>query len=400
MKILVLNCGSSSIKYKLFEMPEQKVIAKGVVERIGEASSKATQKCGDRSIELQEKVNDHQQAMDIIERMVTDSQKGAIRTMDEIGACGHRVVHGGEACTGSMQIDDALEQVIGQYADLAPLHNPPNLVGIRAARKALGNTPQVACFDTAFHQTIPRHAYLYALPYDMYEKYKIRRYGFHGTSHRYVARRAADIIGKDKYAVDLITCHLGNGCSIAAIKQGKSIDTSMGLTPLEGLVMGTRTGDFDPAIIFYLLKKGYTSEQLDGLVNKKSGVSGISGISNDIRDLEENALKGHERSKLALDIFAWRIKKYIGSYLAVLNGCDGIVFTGGIGENGAIMRKRILQGMENIGITLDNEKNSATVGREGEIQTQGSKIRVLVIPTDEEGAIARDTYEIAVKKRG
>ncbi len=398
MKVLVFNCGSSSIKYQLFDMPEGKVAAKGLVQRIGEETSEAVQKAGSQQIEIKERVSDHRQGLELIQRMLTDPAKGAIKSLTEIGACGHRVVHGGERFTGSVKLNDELEKAIEEYFDLAPLHNPPNLTGIREAKRMLGNTPQVACFDTAFHQTIPQVAYLYALPYDMYEKMKIRRYGFHGTSHRYVARRAAALMGKDKYDADVITCHLGNGCSIAAVKGGKSIDTSMGLTPLEGVVMGTRSGDFDPAIIFHLVRKGYKPDELDKLLNKKAGLIGISGVSNDVRDLETKAAAGNDRAKLALDIFAYRIKKYIGTYMAVLNGCDAVVFTGGIGENGAAMRARILQNLEGIGIKLDPAKNQATVGKEGEIHASDSKVKVFVIPTDEEGAIARDTYAIASGK--
>jgi acetate kinase len=327
--------------------------------------------------------------------MLTDPEKGAVQSLDEIGACGHRVVHGGEAITGSVLIDADVENTIEDHFDLAPLHNPPNLTGIRASKKALGDIPQVACFDTAFHQTIPRTAYLYGLPYEMYEKHRVRRYGFHGTSHRYVARRVAELMGRHKYDVNLVTCHLGNGCSVAAVKQGHSVDTSMGLTPLEGLVMGTRTGDLDPASVFFLLRKGYTIEQLDGIFNKKSGLLGISRVSNDVRDLEERAAAGDERAVLALDIFAYRLRKYIGSYLAVLNGCDGVVFTGGIGENAVAMRTRVLRDMQNIGITLDDRKNEETIGTEGQIQSGESRIAVWVIPTDEEKAIAKDTYRLA-----
>ena len=398
MKILVFNCGSSSIKYRLFEMPEGRVIAKGIVERIGEDNSKAVQEAGKRIIEIKEKVVDHRQALTIIEKILTDSDKGPLKSMSEIGACGHRVVHGGKAFTGSVIVNEELEKVIEQYSELAPLHNPPNLTGIRAARVIMGSIPQVACFDTAFHQSIQKVAYLYALPRDMYEKYRVRRYGFHGTSHRYVARRAAEFLSKGKYDVNLITCHLGNGCSITAVKEGRSVDTSMGLTPLEGLIMGTRSGDVDPAVIFYLVRKGYKLEELDAIFNKKSGLLGISGVSNDVRDLEKRAAEGHKESRLALDMFAYRIRKYIGAYMAVLNGCDAIVFTGGIGENGSSMRRRILENIENIGIRLDNDKNRAVTGREGEIHSSESRVKLLVIPTDEEGAIARDTYEIAVEK--
>lgn len=395
MKVIVLNCGSSSIKYQLFDMPEGRILAKGLVQRIGEEQSEAFQKAGDFEIRFVEQIKDHKQGLQVVQKMLTNPAQGPIKSMSEIGACGHRVVHGGEAFTGSVNVDEKLEEVIDEYSDLAPLHNPPNLAGIREAKKMFGNIPQVACFDTAFHQTIPEKAYLYALPYEMYEKYKIRRYGFHGTSHRYVARKVAAIMKRGKYEVDLITCHLGNGCSITAVKNGKSVDTSMGLTPLEGLVMGTRSGDFDPAIIFYLLKKGYKAEDLDKMLNKKAGLLGISGISNDVRDLEEKAGKGERKAKLALDIFAYRIRKYIGAYLAVLNGCDGIVFTGGIGENGVRIRKRILENLENVGIKVDDERNRNVVGKEGEIQAEDSRIRLFVIPTDEEGAIAHDTYLVA-----
>lgn len=395
MKVMVLNCGSSSIKYKLYDMPEAKCIAAGLVQRIGEGTSEAAQKADGKGIKITRKIADHAEAMDTVSAMLTDPEKGVIRSTSEIGACGHRVVHGGEKFTGSVIINPELIKAIEQYSELAPLHNPPNLTGIREAQKMFGSVPQVACFDTAFHATMPEIAFLYALPYSLYEKMQIRKYGFHGTSHRYVARRTAAILNRGKYGVNLITCHLGNGCSMAAVKNGRSVDTTMGLTPLEGLVMGTRTGDFDPAIIFHLIRKEYTPEQLDTLFNKKSGLLGISGISNDVRNLEEKAAAGSKRALLALDIFAYRIRKYIGAYLAVLNGCDAVVFAGGIGENGSRMRKRILENMETLGITLDPAKNDAAAGKEAEISAPGSKVRVFVIPTDEEIAIASDTYSLA-----
>jgi len=398
MKVLVLNCGSSSIKYQLFDMPDSRVLAKGQVQRIGESLSKASQTTNGNEIVIEEPIQNHEHGLRIVQNMLTDDEKGPLQSMSEIGACGHRVVHGGESFTGSVIIDDALEQAITGYFDLAPLHNPPNLAGIRAAKKMMGETPQIACFDTAFHQTIPPVAFLYALPYKMYEQFKIRKYGFHGISHRYVARRAAELLGKGKYDVNLITCHLGNGSSITAVKQGKSVDTSMGLTPLEGLVMGTRTGDLDAAVVLFLNRKGYKTAELDDMFNKKSGLLGISGISNDVRDLEKHAENGHGRAKLALDIFAYKIKKYIGLYLAVLNGCDAIIFTGGIGENGTKMRQRILENLDGLGIRLDNSKNSATAGIEGEIQAKDSKIKIMVIPTNEEAAIAKDTYLLATGK--
>lgn len=395
MKILVLNCGSSSIKYQLFEMPGDHVLAKGLVQRIGETTGEAYQKAGEHEVRRSVPVANHAQGLQLIREMLTAPGKGPIRDLSEIGACGHRVVHGAEAFTGSVNVDEQLEAVIEECSELAPLHNPANLTGIREAKKMLPGLPQVACFDTAFHQTIPEVAYLYALPYRMYDKFKIRRYGFHGTSHRYVARRAAALLNRGKYEVNLITCHLGNGCSIAAVKNGRSVDTSMGLTPLPGLVMGTRTGDFDPAIVFHLHRKGSSVDDLDKIFNKESGLLGLSGLSNDVRDLEAKAEAGNPRAKLALDVFAYRVKHYVGAYMAVLNGCDGIVFTGGIGENGARMRARILGGMENLGIRLDDKANAATVGKEGQIQRPDSPIRVFVIPTNEEAAIARDTYVIA-----
>ena len=398
MKVLVLNCGSSSIKYQLYEMPAEDVVARGLIQRIGSDESEAILQKDGKKWSMPWPIHDHQAGITVMVRMLTDPEKGVLSSMAEIKACGHRVVHGGERFTGSVLVDKELEKAIEEFFELAPLHNPPNLTGIREAKNVLGNIPQVACFDTAFHQTIPPVAYLYGLPYDMYEEHKVRRYGFHGTSHRYVARRAARLMDRGKYDADLITCHLGNGCSIAAVKGGRSVDTSMGLTPLEGLVMGTRTGDLDPALVFYLIRRGYTVEDLDRIFNKESGMLGISGISNDMRDLAEKAEEGNARARLARDIFAYRIRKYIGSYMAVLNGCDGIVFTGGIGENDWLMRKQALCEMDQLGIQLDERKNQETVGQEGAVHAQDSRVRVFVIPTNEEAAIARDTYERAGKK--
>jgi acetate kinase len=395
MKVLVFNCGSSSIKYKLFDMPGNSVLASGSVTRIGEELSEACQKSNGREIKISEKIVDHEQGCEVIKGMLLDPENGAISSLAEIGACGHRVVHGGESFSASVRIDTAVEAAIERYSDLAPIHNPPNLTGIHAAKKMFGAAPQVACFDTAFHAAMPEIAYLYGLPYEMYEKYGIRKYGFHGTSHRYVARRAAVLLNKAFDSVDLITCHLGNGSSITAVRQGKSVDTSMGMTPLEGLVMGTRTGDVDPAIAFFLLHKGYSASELDDIFNKKSGLLGISGISNDVRNLEENAARGNKRAKLALDISAYRIKKYIGSYLAVLNGADAIVFCGGIGENSPRTRALALVELDALGVKVDRNKNDSVVGREGDIATADSAIRILVIPTDEESSIAHDTYAIA-----
>jgi len=396
MKILVINAGSSSIKYQLYRMPEADVLAKGLVEKIGEEGSKLSHFYNGKTYSLETKVGDHVKGMDLILNTLVSRDVGVIEDISEIGAVGHRVVHGGEEFTGSVIIDDNVIASIEKFADLAPLHNPPNLIGIKAARQELPNAKQIACFDTAFHTTIPPVAYIYALPYELYEKYRVRRYGFHGTSHMYVARRAAEMMDKDKYGVNLITCHLGNGCSITAVKNGKSVDTSMGLTPLEGVVMGTRSGDFDPAILFYLADKGYDIQSLNTLCNKKSGLLGISGISNDMRNLSELAEKGNARAKLAIDIFCYRIKKYIGTYTAVLNTVDAVVFTGGIGENVPAVRAAVCSNLTQLGIELDPEKNKTTLQKEGEINTKNSKVKILVIPTDEESAIAGNTYELVV----
>jgi acetate kinase len=396
MKILVINAGSSSIKYQLYRMPEADVLAKGVVEKVGEEGSKLSHFYNEKTYSLETKVGDHLKGMELILETLVSGDVGVIDDISQISAVGHRVVHGGEEFTGSVIIDDNVIASIEKFADLAPLHNPPNLIGIKAARNKLPNAKQVACFDTAFHTTIPPVAYMYALPYELYEKYRVRRYGFHGTSHRYVARRAAELMGKDKHGVNLITCHLGNGCSITAVKNGKSVDTSMGLTPLEGVVMGTRSGDFDPAILFYLADKGYDIQSLNTLCNKKSGLLGISGISNDMRNLSELAETGNARAKLAIDIFCYRIKKYIGTYTAVLNTVDAVVFTGGIGENDSDVRAAVCSSLTQLGIELDPEKNKTTLRKEGEINTKNSTVRILVIPTDEESAIAGNTYELVL----
>ena len=395
MKVLVINAGSSSIKYQLYQMPQAKVLAKGVVEKIGEEIQKLVHYYNGKTHKADVKAKNHEEAMATILDILVNKEYGVIETISEIGAVGHRVVHGGEEFTGSVIIDDKVIASIEKFADLAPLHNPPNLTGIRAAQQGLPGAKQVACFDTAFHSTIPEVAYIYALPYEIYEKYRVRRYGFHGTSHRYVARRAAEMLGRHKYGVNVITCHLGNGCSITAVKDGKSVDTSMGLTPLEGVVMGTRSGDFDPAILFYLADKGYDLKSLNALCNKKSGLLGISGISNDMRNLTELAEKGNIRARLAIDIFCYRIKKYIGAYTAVLDKLDAIVFTGGIGENAADLRRQTCSGLSRIGVEIDTEINKKTVGKEGDISTKASAVKVLVIPTNEELAIAKDTFVIA-----
>jgi len=418
-KILVLNCGSSSIKYQLYAMPEGTVLARGLVEKIGDsgAAYKHSDAGGERAGQL--KLRDHRAGLDLIARLLTVAGherdvRGAtgvppvappVQDLAEIKAIGHRVVHAGERFTGSVLLTPEVEKALQDCCDLAPLHNPPNLAGIRAAEALCPRVPQVGCFDTAFHATLPETAFLYALPYELYEKYRIRRYGFHGTSHRYVARRAAELLGKHKYGVNLITCHLGNGCSMAAIQAGRSVDTSMGLTPLEGLVMGTRCGDLDPAIIFYLAGKPEFSklEEINSLLNRKSGLLGLSGLSNDVRTLIQAAQTGHPRAALALEIFAYRIRKYIGAYAAILPPLDAVVFTGGIGENAAPLRSQILSGLEaNLGIKLDARLNAGAVGgkAEADIAAADSRARVLVVPTDEERAIAADTYRLAVEQKG
>jgi acetate kinase len=398
MKVLVINAGSSSVKYHLYQMPRAEVIARGVVERIGEQTSELSHFFRGRTYTVPAKTEDVEKAMDLILQTLAGGEVGVLRQISEIGAVGHRVVHGGEEFTGSVIIDRNVIASIEKFADLAPLHNPPNLAGILAAQRNLPNAKQIACFDTAFHATIPKVAYMYALPYELYEKYGIRRYGFHGISHRYVARRAAAIMGKGKYDINAITCHLGNGCSVTAVKAGRSIDTSMGLTPLEGVPMGTRSGDLDPAILFYLADKGYDAEALKNLCNKQSGLLGISGISNDMRDLEESAHKGDARAELAIDVFCYRIKKYVGAYAAVLDTVDAVVFTGGIGENSVFMREKICNAVTQIGVQLDLAANKAAIAKEAEINTKDSKVRVLVIPANEQAAIANDTYELARRR--
>jgi acetate kinase len=395
MKVLVINAGSSSVKYHLYNMPQAEVLAHGVVERIGEKSSKLSHFFNGKTHIVQTKVEDVGEAMELILDTLADRDVGVIQDFSEIGAVGHRVVHGGEEFNDSVIIDEKVIASIEKYAELAPLHNPPNLAGIRAVQRRLPDAKQVACFDTAFHATIPKVAYMYALPYELYEKYGIRRYGFHGISHRYVARRAAAMMGRGKYDINAVTCHLGNGCSVTAVKQGRSIDTSMGFTPLEGVPMGTRSGDLDPSILFYLGDKGYDVKALKELCNKKSGLLGISGISNDVRNLEDLAGRGDSRAKLAIDIFCYRIKKYIGVYCAVLDTVDAVVFTGGIGENAVFLRQQICAGLTQLGIRLDRETNRTAVTKEAEISTKDSRVKIFVISANEQVAIANDTYELA-----
>jgi len=396
MKILVLNSGSSSIKYKLFELPAGTPLATGIIQRIGEEFSIIKQESDNGNITFEQPVKNHEEGMQIIQSLLTQNDHAIIQSFDEIEACGHRIVHGGESISGSVLIDTNIEKIIQDYFDLAPLHNPPNLVGVRAAKKFLPHIPHIACFDTAFHQSLRPIAYMYALPYEFYSQFKIRKYGFHGTSHQYVMRRASKLLNKSIESIKLITCHLGNGCSITAVAQGKSVDTSMGLTPLEGLIMGTRSGDFDPAIVFHLIRKGFRAEEIDVIANKKSGLLGVSGISNDVRDLIEKSTTGNERARLALAMFCYRLKKYIGSYMAVLNGCDGIVFTGGIGENAAMLREQTVSDMESLGIILDATKNNDGGSKERFINSTDSRVKIMVIPTNEESAIASETYDIAI----
>jgi len=398
MKILVINCGSSSIKFKLFEMPEEILLAEGIVEKIREEISFFTLKTKNKTEKQEIKIPSHSEGLELIAKSLTDRKNNIISSIDEIKGVGHRVVHGGEGFDRSVVIDDFVIKRIEEYQDLAPLHNPHNLTGIKAAIKFFPNSIQIAAFDTAFHTTIPPVGYIYGIPYRYYEKYKIRRYGFHGTSHRYVARRTAKIMGMGKYDINVITCHLGNGCSITACKNGKSVDTSMGLTPLEGLLMGTRTGDIDPGVIFYIAgKEGLSVDEINKIFNKESGLLGISGLSNDFRNLMENI--ENPRVKLAVDIFCYRIKKYIGSYMAVLGKVNAVSFTAGIGENVPYVREKSLENLENFGIEIDKEKNEKIVGRkEGEISKDSSKIKVFVIPTNEELRIAYDTYQFIGNK--
>ncbi|MCX7917542.1 MAG: acetate kinase [bacterium] len=392
MKILVLNCGSSSIKFKLFEMPEEILISYGSVEKIGEEIS-IFKYYGKVKIEEKLKVETHQKGIEFIAKTLVENE---IENIEEIKGIGHRVVHGGEGFERSTIIDENVIKKIEEYIFLAPLHNPHNLAGIKACIKIFPKSIQVAAFDTAFHTTISEISYLYAIPYSFYEKYKIRRYGFHGISHRYVARRASEIMGKGKYDINAITCHLGNGCSITAVKNGKSFDTSMGLTPLEGLIMGTRCGDIDPGIILYFLEGlNFKSSEVSEILNKKSGLLGISGVSNDFRNLLPLYNKD-KKVTLAIDMFCYRIKKYIGSYMAILGKVDAIVFTGGIGENVPLIREKALSNLEIFGVILDIEKNKEIIGKESEISKEESIVKIFVIPTNEELRIAFDTYQLII----
>ena len=395
MIIFVVNCGSSSIKYQLLNMNGEQVLAKGLIERIGmEGSVLKHTPTGKYTVDISAEIPDHSIGIQMARDALTNEEDGVIDSMDEIDAVGHRVVHGGERFTDSVLISDDVLNGIEACAEIAPLHNPPNLYGIKACMRLMYNTPQVAVFDTAFHQTMPKVAYLYGLPYEMYVKYGLRRYGFHGTSHKYVAQQAAEMMGEHMSDLRFITCHLGNGASIAAIKYGKSIDTSMGYTPLEGLVMGTRSGEIDPAIIPFLMEKeNMNAQQIDDYLNRRSGILGISGLSSDFRDLESAANRGDERSQLAIDIFAYKVKKYIGGYVAAMGGVDAIIFTAGLGENSPFMRDKICNGLEYLGTRIDPELNKLR-GKQMEISIKRARVKIFVIPTNEELVIARDTLNI------
>ena len=396
-RILVLNCGSSSVKYTLFDMESEQEIAGGAVARIGEQEPILTHRWDGERLKEPVEAADHTDALMHIRDLLLDPGRGGVHAAEEIVAVGHRVVHGAERFVESTLITAEVEQAIEECSALAPLHNPPNLAGIRAARQFFPEVPHVAVFDTAFHQSMPERAFLYAVPYELYEQKRIRKYGFHGTSHRYVAGRAAKMLGKELEEFTGITCHLGNGCSLAAVRNGRSVDTSMGLTPLAGIPMGTRSGNVDPALIFHLVEQeGMSLKEINALLNRKSGLLGVSGISNDLREIQEAAAEGHYRAELALEIYSYRIRRYIGSYLAILGRVDAVVFTGGVGENGVDMRRRITEELGWMGMVLDAERNQACRGEEGEISAADSPIKLLVIPTNEELLIARDTREIAL----
>ncbi len=396
MNILVLNCGSSSIKYQLFDMATNVVKAKGLVDKIGMKGASLTNTREDNDkVKLEGEIIDHQIGIEYVLGVLTSEKHGSIKTINEIDAVGHRVVHGAEKFKSSVFIDEEVTKQMENCVELAPLHNPPNLKGVYAMKQLLPNVPQCGVFDTAFHQTMPAHSYMYALPYSLYKKHGVRRYGFHGASHRYVSKRACDILGVDYNKQKIITCHLGNGASIAAINNGKSVDTSMGLTPVEGLMMGTRVGDVDAGALTFIMNKeeiGYN--QLNTLVNKHSGVLGISGVSSDMREVEDAAKEGNERAALSLEMYAYRVKKYIGSYAAILGGVDIVIFTGGIGENACELRENCVSDLAFMGVEIDNSLNDGARSVEKIISTSTSKTKIMIVPTDEELVIAQDTLEI------
>jgi len=396
MKILVLNCGSSSIKYALYNMDDKTVMTSGGAERVGLDNAFVKVKLADGGKkQIMHDIPEHTEGVKFIFSLLTDPEIGVIKNLNEIDAVGHRMVHGGEKFNKSVVLNDEVLKVFEECSDLAPLHNPANLKGVRAVSELMPGLPQVGVFDTAFHQTMPKHSYLYAIPYELYEKYGVRRYGFHGTSHRYVAQRVCDFLGVDPAGKKVITCHIGNGGSVAAVDGGKCVDTSMGLTPLEGVMMGTRSGDIDGGAVTFLQKKlGLDADGMSNLLNKKSGVLGITGISSDMREIDAAADDGNEKAKLALDMYFYRIKKYVGAYAAAMGGVDIIVFTAGVGENQANMREEVCRNMEFLGIKFDAEKNNGIHGTEAVISAPDSKVTVVVIPTDEELMIATDTMNL------
>ena len=395
MKVLVINCGSSSLKYQLIDMTTEESLAQGLVERIGIEGSVLTQKVEGRDKYIvKQPMADHKDAIKLVLEALVDENNGVISSMDEISAVGHRVVHGGEKYNKSVIIDAEVKAYIEECFKLAPLHNPANMIGINACEELMPNTPMVAVFDTAFHGTMPEEAFIYALPYELYKKHGIRKYGFHGTSHKYVSQKVAEVMGRDIKDLKIITCHLGNGSSVCAVKNGVSVETSMGFTPLAGVMMGTRSGSIDPSVISFLIEQhGYTIEEVDELLNKKSGVLGISGVSSDFRDVLAAGESGNERAKLALEIFYYKVRTQIAAYAGAMGGIDVIVFTAGIGENSSITRKEILNGLEFFGFELDEEKNEIR-GKIQEISTEDSRVKVYVVPTNEELMIARDTAKL------
>ncbi|ROR29443.1 acetate kinase [Mobilisporobacter senegalensis] len=398
MNVLVINCGSSSLKYQLINAASEAVLASGICERIGIEGGKLVHKLpSGEKITIEEHMDDHMTATKLVLDTLTNENHGVIKSLSEIGAVGHRLVHGGEKFSGSTLITDEVIKAVEECNDLAPLHNPANLIGIEACKKLMPNVPMVGVFDTAFHQTMPRKAFLYGIPYEYYQKYKVRRYGFHGTSHSYVSKRVVDVCGLDKNNSKVIVCHLGNGASISAVKNGESIDTSMGLTPLEGLLMGTRCGDIDPAIIEFIAhKENLSIDEIMDILNKKSGMLGVSNLSSDSRDLEDAAAEGNEDAKRTIEVYNYRIAKYIGSYITALNGVDAIAFTAGVGENNPDLRTEVCSYLEFLGVKIDQEKNKIR-GKEVIISTDDSKVKICVIPTNEELAIARETVAIVNK---
>ena len=396
MNVLVINCGSSSLKFQLINAGTEKVLAKGLCERIGIDGRLTYQPAGGEKEKSDLAMPTHTEAIQFVIDALTNEKTGVVKSLDEIGAVGHRLVHGGEKFASSVVITDEVKKAVEECNDLAPLHNPANLIGVAACEKLMPGTPMVAVFDTAFHQTMPEKAYMYGLPYEYYEKYKVRRYGFHGTSHSFVSKRAAEVMGKSYDEVKTIVCHLGNGSSVSAVLNGKCVDTSMGLTPLEGLVMGTRSGDIDPAIMEFIAKKeNLDIEGVMEVLNKKSGVFGISGgLSSDFRDLTDAMNAGDKKAKIAMDVFSYRVAKYIGSYAAAMNGVDDIVFTAGIGENDDYVREEVCKYLGYLGVDFDSEVNTGLRGKEAELTKEGSKVKVFVIPTNEELAIARETLAL------